>query len=371
MKSCDVIIVGGGVIGLMTAFDLTRRALRVCVVDAGAPAATDASAGMLAPSFEHDLHDGSATLAQFSRASLRRWAQTAPMIEAASGESIDYDSGGVIAAAFSEDEAARLMAGGESGEWLDCAAARELEPALAPSLIGAWLSPDNGQVDPRRVRRALKIALLRAGAGFVSGQRVTAVAAKSGAVCGVDLAGGARLAAPAVVMATGARVIGGDRAIAGAVYPVKGEALSLARIDGQPRRVVRSAYAYICPKADGRIFVGATELARDWSLTTDAAHIAALKAGAAKTVPALAHAVEIDRWAGLRPATIDGAPIIGPAGEGPDGLYYALGHYRNGVLLAPETAHALAAAIIDNKPLDAAARAFSPARFLKSTSGEN
>ncbi len=133
---------------------------------------------------------------------------------------------------------------------------------------------------------------------------------------------------------------------------------------------MRSAFAYICPKSDGRIFVGATELARDWSLTTDSAHIEALKAGAAKTTPALAGAEEIERWAGLRPATIDGAPIIGPAGDGPTGLYYALGHYRNGILLAPETANALAAAIADNKPVDAAARAFSPARFRASAKAE-
>jgi glycine/D-amino acid oxidase-like deaminating enzyme len=159
------------------------------------------------------------------------------------------------------------------------------------------------------------------------------------------------------------------------VFPVKGEALALARPSSAPSRVIRTRSAYLCPKADGRVIVGATEIVRDRSLTTDGARIDALKAGAVRAAPVLASAREIERWAGLRPATADGLPIIGPAPEGPKGLLYALGHYRNGVLLAPATAEALAQLILDAarfSPLPQAGEgnssfaAFSAARFHQS-----
>jgi glycine oxidase ThiO len=364
VKQADVIIAGGGVIGLMAGFALARRKVRVTVIDSGMPAATDASAGMLAPSFEHALHEGGAALAAFSRASLALWSQFAPMIEDASGETIDYNPSGILAAAFSEAEAHTLMAGGDGGEWLDARSAREAEPALSPDVLGAWFSPDDGQIDPRRLKTALKKAFMQSGGVFIGGGIVVGVDRKGHTVDGVTLGDGRRLLAPNVVIATGAHIVGASAEIANAIFPVKGEALALTRIDGSPQRVVRSAFAYLCPKAAGRIVIGATEVDRDWSLNTDDARVAALKAGAIRTAPGLAHAREIERWAGMRPATADGAPIIGPAPEGPDGLYYGVGHYRNGILLAPATAHALADCIIgDGLPPELVD--FSPARFTK------
>jgi len=364
LRSTDVLIVGGGVIGLMTGWILARRRVRVLVVDAGRPAATDAAAGMLAPSFERSLHKAGDALADFSRESLERWRDLAPLLEERGGVSIDFDQRGVLWAAFAEGEAAAFAADAEGGERLDRSAVLSLEPALSPDVIGGWFAAGDGQIDPRRVRHALERALGNDGGEIRRGGVAAQLLSAGGRVRGVALSSGEKLGAPIVILATGARVDGFAGLPAGAVYPVKGEALAVARIGGSNSRVIRTKRAYLCPKADGRIIIGATEAPGDWSLNPDADRVAALKAGGRAAIPALADAPEIDRWAGLRPATKDGAPIIGDAPEGPDGLFLALGHYRNGVLLAPATADALAGRIIDGR-LSSRAAAFSAARFIR------
>ncbi len=172
---------------------------------------------------------------------------------------------------------------------------------------------------------------------------------------------GETLAAACVVIATGARVAGLADLPKGAAFPVKGEALAIKRPASGPNRVVRTSSAYLCPKADGRVVIGATEVPGDWSLNADDARVEALKKGAAFAFPALKDAVEVERWAGLRPATKDGAPIIGPAPE-TQGVIFALGHYRNGILLAPATADAIVRLIVEGR-LDPSIAAFSAARF--------
>jgi glycine oxidase len=361
MTAPDILIAGGGVIGLMTAWRLAGEGLAVTVVDAGAPSATAAAAGMLAPSFERALHAGVA-LEAFARAGLQRWRALAPALEAEAGIGVDLQTAGILSVAFAEEDSA-LPEDKIGGAPLTPDEARALEPALGNGLAAAWFAPEEGQIDPRALLRALPIAIARRGGAILRGKRVVGVDAARGAVTGVKLAGGERLSCGAVVLATGARIEGLSALPPGAVFPVKGEALSLAQGSGAPCRVIRTRSAYLCPKADGRLIVGATEIERDRSLTTDGARIAALKAGACRAAPALAGAREIERWAGLRPATADALPIIGPAPEGPRGLLYALGHYRNGVLLAPATADAIAETIAGG---GSAPMAFSAARFNRS-----
>lgn len=362
MKHTDVIIAGGGVIGLMTGWSLARAGAGVIVVDAGGPAATDAAAGMLAPSFEQALHGGGGALSAFSEESLRRWRDIAPALAEISGVDLDFDGGGILAVAFDDVEAAAFDADARGGERLDRAQTLELEPALSSCVRGGWFAKGDGQIDPRRVRSALARALVIDGGALIRGARVAGVQSGDGKVSGVILASGERLAARQVIVATGARVDGVADLPAGAIFPVKGEALAIERVAASPRRVIRTSKAYLCPKADGRIVIGATEVKGDWSLNADARRVGALHASALAAVPGLEDAQEISRWAGLRPATRDGAPVIGPAPEGPDGLLYALGHYRNGVLLAPATADALAA-FIEKGRLSPSIAAFSAARF--------
>lgn len=370
MTRPDVIIAGGGVIGLMTGWALARAGVRACVIDAGMPAATDAAAGMLAPSFEGSLHKASDALSALGRESLAAWPQVAALLAEQSGVDCDFAIG-VLSAAFDETEAAAFEKDHEGGDLLSRDAVLELEPSLSPRVIAGRYSKEDGQVDPRRVRAALLDAFPREGGRLLRDRTIVEIRAAGGRFEGVTLSDGARLAAGAVVVATGARLPclrdrasgGAPRPLLpeGALFPVKGEALALARPEAGPRRVVRTSRAYLCPKADGRVVVGATEIAGDWSLTTDDARIRTLHEGAASAYAALRTASEIARWAGLRPATKDAAPIIGPAPEA-DGVIFALGCYRNGILLAPAVAEAVAGLVRDG-PMDPAIAAFSAARF--------
>lgn len=363
MRKTDVIIVGGGVIGLMTAWMLARRGVDALVIDSGAPAATDAAAGMLAPSFEKSLHGGGDALGAFSVRSLARWREVAPLLEERSGVDIDFDERGIVCVAFDELEFAVFEKDARDSERLDRDEILKVEPTLSSSVRGGWFAKRDGQVDPRRVRAALRRALARDGAMLRLGRRVVALERSGGRAAGVLLDNGERLSGGNIVVATGARLGGLADLPPGAAFPVKGEALAVERTFAAPRRVVRTANAYLCPKADGRVVIGATEINGDRSLNTDERRLRGLRAAADAAFPALEDAREISRWAGLRPATVDGAPVIGAAPDFP-GAYYALGHYRNGILLAPSTADALVALIADGA-IDASIAAFSAARFTE------
>lgn len=339
-KHADIIVAGGGVIGMMAAWRLQQSGFQTLVIDSGGPAATNAAAGMLAPSFEKALHHAGEALEEFSVASLERWRTTARELEAACGGPIDFDDRGILSVAFSDDEAGDLCADHGGGRLLDRKAVLDLEPGLSPSVVSGRLATGEGQVDPRKVLGALGEAFRRAGGRIRRGAAVAGIVAAKGR--GVALRSGERLYADKIVIATGARTAGVASLPQGTVFPVKGEALAITNMPGGPSRVVRTRRAYLCPKSDGRVVIGATEIPRDWALTTHATRVDDLRNGAEAAFASLVPAVEVERWAGLRPATRDGAPIIGPAPHGPDGVFYALGHYRNGVLLAPATADAIA-----------------------------
>ncbi|MFN3959168.1 MAG: FAD-dependent oxidoreductase [Parvularculaceae bacterium] len=362
MNAPDVLIAGGGGIGLVTAYRLACEGARAVVVDEGRAAATAAAAGMLAPSFERTLA-GAEALAAFSRASLDGWRALAPAIEEDSGVGVDLQLLGILSVAFEDEGAGDFPADLRGGVRLTGAEARALEPALGAGVACAWFAESDGQVDPRALLRALPEAIARRGGRILRGQRVAAVEQSGGAVSGVRLASGERIGAGAVIVATGARLGDLGGLPEGAVFPVKGEALALERPAAGPARVIRTRSAYLCPKADGRIIIGATEIARDASLTTDDARLSRLKAGALRAAPALGPTAERERWAGLRPATADALPVIGATASDPAGLVYALGHYRNGVLLAPATADAILRLLLR---CEAAPAAFSPARFIPS-----
>lgn len=363
MNRPDVIIAGGGVIGLMSGWMLARAGVAVTVVDAGLPSATNAAAGMLAPSFERSLHKASDDLVAFSVNSLARWPAVAALLKERTGVDCDLQKG-VLSVAFDEREAAAFEQDEEGGDRLTREEVLSLEPRIAPTLLSGRLAAEDGQVDPRLVRSALIDALIQDGGRILRGKSVEEIrlGARDGSILSV-LSGGERLCAAHIIVATGARLPRAAAPLlpAGAIFPVKGEALALVGGLG-PRRVVRTSRAYLCPKADGRVVIGATEIAHDWSLNPDEARVGALRNGAEHAFPSLGDAVEIDRWAGLRPATRDDAPIIGPAQNAP-GVILALGHYRNGILLAPATADAVRRLVTEGG--EPAIAAFSAARFNK------
>lgn len=371
MSDSGIVVIGGGIIGLAVAWRLAQQGVRPRVLDAGSPGATRAAAGMLAPSFEAGSGPLADPLFVFSRRSLALWRDFAAELEAESGVAIDYRADGVLGVATSAAEAAGLERRAERLSDLGLPAERlkpdeivRLEPSLAPGLHGGVFAPEDGQVDPRRVLTALENALNRRGVA-IERCEVRRIEERAGRIA-LAGAAGADLVAETAILAAGSFV---DK-IAGArtsrvlrLFPVKGEALALT---GSPlRHVVRSDGAYLCPKADGRTVIGATSLPDEETPDVDDARIAVLRLRAEALCPALRLLAEQERWSGLRPATEDGAPIIGPDPGGPKGIIYALGHYRNGVLLAPATAAAIARRLLSGTP-DAEAEAFRPRRMVQS-----
>lgn len=365
-----VIIIGGGVIGLAIAWRLLKEGARVAVVDAGKsmPAATEAAAGMLAPSFEH----GSDRLARaqyaFGVDSLARWKAFASELEHGAAMSIDYRPFGIMGPAFNarfeaalKISAEKLAARGARVEWLGAGEARCREPALAENLVGALFAHDDAQVDPRLVRAALQKVVVKEG-GEIVAARARRVVHRGGAVTGIVVDDDAVIAADAVVAATGAFPFAALEGMVSPVFPEKGEALALDARSVPLTSVIWAPGAYMCPKAGGRLIIGATSVPEDTTPEPSPPRIEELKRAAIEAAPGLADCPELERWAGFRPATLDGAPVIGADSRCPAGLYFAIGHYRNGVLLAPETAHAVAGLILCGESPGVIAP-FSPERF--------
>jgi glycine oxidase len=376
----DIAIIGGGVIGLSVARALAGHQRRVAVIDAGheTPPATDAAAGMLAASFETagdaDMADA---LYALGTQSLAAWPGFAARLEDETGLSLDYRDDGILAVAFEEGQAAALKHSGDElcarggvASFLDGDAARQLEPALSDRVVAALYAPGDAQVDPRKLLIALRAAF-RKTAGRLFDERVVQVEdGKAG--FRLTLSNGERLEAKTVVLASGAAA---TKLIAGLppppITPVKGEALAVDRGDHNFRHVIRCpaqpALPYLCPKAYGRVIIGATEIAGRRDAGVDGASIRKLRAGAADVVPAVRDWPEIERWSGLRPATPDGAPILGRDQRGPEGVFLALGHYRNGILLAPACATMLASEILGGDAVGASPlthlQPFRPERF--------
>jgi len=330
MERFDAVVVGGGIIGLAAAWRAQARGLRVCVVERGEAGrgATHAAAGVLAPDPETP---------GFTRLA-RRSAELWPAFADELGD-VGYTRCGSLVLRFDDAEL-------EDG-WLDGATCRALEPGIAGDVTGGLLLDEDAQVDPRRV-----VDELRA--------RVTDLRTHTDVVDTspehVELADGTRLAAERVVLALGAwsayRIA---RRLP--VHPVKGQTLRL-RGPLPATRIIRSEHVYVVPRANGETVLGATieDAGYDTTPTDEATEL--LLRQAIRAVPAVAELELVESVASLRPGTPDDGPLIGEW----EGYLVATGHYRNGILLAPITAEALAALLVGDAP-PAEALEFEPARF--------
>lgn len=364
-RTFDIAIIGGGVIGLTLARALSRRGASLALFDAGAviPPATNAAAGMLAPSFEHG-EGGDAlldALYRFGARALGLWPGYAATLEEETGVAIDYRGDGVLGVAFTEaeetalsEQAARTSSLGGEASVISGDEARAMEPALSKDVVAALWAPKDAQVDPRRLLIALRAAVKKKVVQHFPEKVARIDVQAAGASCTTK--GGETYCAREVVLAGGAVSGLASREL---VFPVKGDAVAVETEEGAIRRVIRAPGAYLCPKAGGRLVIGASEERGRDDLTVDAEAVEALKSGAASAVPMLANAREIERWSGLRPGTPDGAPVLGRAGSG---VYLALGHYRNGVLHAPASAEDMAALILDGRASEDL-ESFNPSRF--------
>jgi glycine oxidase len=363
----DVVVVGGGAIGLCCAWQLARNGARTVVLDRAAPpaGATRVAAGMLAPIGE--LAFGEPELLQMTIAAAEIYPDFVAELEAASGMGSGYASHGALHIALDRDEAAELRrvhdlqrSLGLGAEWLPPRRCRELEPGLTPSFNGGVHAPEEAAIDPRQMTAALLAALVAGGVEVRGGTDVVAPILDGERLEGVRTGAGEELLAGHVVLATGAWA-GAESWLPESarppVRPVKGEILELRSPDGAPpcERIVASERVYLVPRPDGRLIVGATTEERGFDATVTAGGVHELLREAYRLLPDVAEMELVEAMAGLRPGTPDNLPLIGPGAL--DGLLLACGHYRNGILLAPLTGEAVAGLLAGGELPDSVAAA--------------
>ncbi|MFF4438928.1 glycine oxidase ThiO [Streptomyces sp. NPDC014846] len=374
-RTSDVLVIGGGIIGLVTAWRAAQRGLTTAVVDPepGGGAARVA-AGMLAAVTE--LHYGEETLLALNLESARRYPGFAAELSELTGHDLGYRRCGTLAVALDADDRAHLrelhalqQRSGLESEWLSGRDCRRLEPMLAPGVRGGLRVDGDHQIDPRRLATALVAACEHAGVVFhrTWAERLDVVRERA---AGVTTADGTELRAEQVVLAGGSmsgRLAGVPDALLPPVRPVKGQVLRLAVprrfapfLSRTVRAVVRGSQVYLVPRENGELVVGATTEELGWDTTVTAGGVYELLRDAHELVPGLTELPLTETRAGLRPGSPDNAPLLGPSGL--DGLLLATGHYRNGVLLTPVTGDVLAHALATGD-LPEEARPFTPQRF--------
>jgi glycine oxidase len=351
VKSWDAIVVGGGIIGLSLSIALQKRGLRVLVVERGEPGreASHAAAGMLA---DCPL-DTPAALQALATASARMYPEFVHELQDESGIKVDLRDQGTLLFARGLSEHAEFRDQNPLPEPL-----AELEPELT-KIEGPVVYLKERSVDPRAlVAAALKAAKHR-GVDISSGTTATDLLLSDGKVSGIAT-DRTHYHAPCVVNCAGAWA-GSFSTHRFPTRPVKGQMLSVAcaRHD-VVRHVIRAPEVYLVPRSDGRIVIGSTLEEAGYDKRIDADTIQRLREAAIRLVPALEQARILEAWAGLRPGTPDDLPILG-ASDTP-GYFVATGHFRDGILLTPVTAHLMAQAITGEKP-DYEISAFSPLRF--------
>ncbi|MEU7568568.1 glycine oxidase ThiO [Streptomyces fradiae] len=374
-STSDVLVVGGGIIGLVTAWRAAQRGLRIAVADPepGGGAARVA-AGMLAAVTE--LHYGEETLLGLNLASAARYPDFAAELREATGLDVGFRTSGTLAVALDADDRAHLrelhalqLRCGLASEWLTGRECRRLEPMLAPGVRGGLRVDGDHQVDPRRLAAALVAACERSGVVFHRA-RAERLAVVRGRAAGAVLEDGAEVAAGQVVLAAGSlsgRLGGVPEEVLPPVRPVKGQVVRLSVpgayapfLSRSVRAVVRGGHVYLVPRENGELVVGATSEEMGWDTTVTAGGVYELLRDAHELVPGITELPLTETCAGLRPGSPDNAPLLGPSGL--PGLHMATGHYRNGVLLTPVTGDVMAD-VLTTGELPEVARAFTPARF--------
>jgi glycine oxidase len=401
-SSPDAVVIGGGAIGLASAWRLAQQGLSVVVVDPEpGRGASGVAAGMLAPVTEARL--GEIELLNLGMASWERWPDFAAEVEAASERSIGFRSDGTVVVALDADDRAALAdlidrqrSLGLDVDDLQAKEVRALEPALAPGVRRGAQAAGERSVDPAALVAALREATRRAGVVFRQERVAGLVTVPGGAseggdvasgliaseaerrdrrVVGVELVGGERIATGVVVLAAGAwsaDLPGLPAAARPPVRPVKGQVVTVRLRPGDAlvrhtvRAFVRGSVVYMVPRKDGRVAIGATSEERGWDNTVTAGGTYELLRDAIAIFPGLDEAELIGVRAGFRPGTPDDLPLIGASAV--EGLVVATGHYRNGILLTPITADAVAALVTGAGPgaeLPDVLKPCTPLRFAR------
>ena len=373
----DAVVLGGGVIGMSVAWRARERGMSVTVLerDAIGQGTSYVAAGMLAPVAEVEFGAAGRRLLDLGLRSAEMWPAFASELEAVAGAEVGFMRTGTLLLARDEDEARELerqIAFRESlglrAERLRPSEAREREPALAPTVRLALEVPEDHSVDPRLVLTALRGACESAGVDLREHARVARIETNGADthLTGVRLASGEFVAAEQVVVAAGAWVeqIEGLPAHARVpVRPVKGQILRLRDPAGPGLlgRAVRFQGGYLVPRADGRYVLGATVEERGFELRPTVGGVHELLRDVHELVPGVSELEIEELRVGLRPGTPDNLPAIGPGAL--EGLTWATGHHRNGILLAPLTAELVVEVLAGAQPANPLLHACAPARF--------
>lgn len=373
MHPTEIVIIGGGVIGLAIARALVLRgAGDICLIERSSlgQEASFAAAGMLAPQAEANSRDDFFVLASRSR---EMYANFAASLREETGTDIELDTTGTLYLAVSYHDLVEIekrhqwqTAAGLVVEKLTPTQARELEPCISNNLVGALRFPLDVQVENRRLLSALANSVAKLGVTILTETGVESVKVEKDRVTGVQTSRGF-MSCRTVVVAAGTWSswipLSPKRSETPPVKiePIRGQMISF---DARPQlchHVIYTPRGYIVPRQDGRLLAGSTSEHAGFAKQITGGGITAILANAQQIAPAIANLPIVDTWAGLRPRAPDNLPVLGPCDE-IGGLFYATGHYRNGILLAPVTGELIAEAVIDGN-LSPLLGPFSPSRF--------
>jgi glycine oxidase len=366
-----IIIIGAGVSGLGVGWALQEAGEQVIIFEASeaGQAATWASAGVIAP-WSYPAANA-AELTRFQQHAFTLWPDFRERLEAAAGMSIDYRADGQLLVALDDEEqvwldglVSQLQQLGSNLVPLSSAEVLALEPRLSVEVTGGYFDPGIHQVENRKLAEALKIAFSGAGGQLHEHCPVDQVLAQESSVLGVE-AGGQTYLAETVVMAAGAwsnRIAGLPAEVVPPVRPVKGQMVSVQMELAAPllKHVILGRGTYLIPRNDGRILIGATVEEVGLDTRSTAAGVQGQLALGLQLMPDLEDLEIVETWAGLRPGSPDGAPILGKTEL--EGFLLATGHYSSGIMLAPATAQSICE-LITTGTTPASIADFSLARF--------
>lgn len=408
-SSADVAIIGGGVIGLSIARELSLRGVRrVALIERGefGREASWAAGGILAPQVEADRADEFFNLASASRDLYPAFVQA---LEKETGIDVQLDQTGTLYVGFTEDDEHEMRRrfdwqtrAGLRVEWLNGEDARRLEPNLSARVRCALRFPDDWQIENRRLTEALLACNRNLGVQLITSCEINSVRIDNGRVTGIESgrsislppSTGGEFARTVTPPPTPPRTRGGERAstsidaatvviAAGAwssdigisktnsspvqIEPVRGQMLCFQIEPTFAHHVIYSPGGYLVPRRNSRLLAGSTSETVGFEKRVTQAGTESIRAMAFEIAPALESAAIVDSWAGFRPHAPDDLPVIGRAGD-IEGLFYATGHYRNGILLAPITAKLMAETIVEGSASNLL-EAFSPSRFQPAAAG--
>lgn len=367
-----IAVIGGGVTGLSTAWQLSKSGHQVSVFESDhfGHAASYAGAGMLAPQAEAKFEEEE--LMKLGQLSLSWYSEFLSQLAFDAGQQVDFDKCGTVLVGISRDDTAqlkRLFQFRESLdlqiEWLTGSEARDKIPALSPRVTaGMWL-PKDAQINHHQLIESLLAALRNQGQSIYDKTPITDIQEKSERNWEIQVKDGKKELYDAVVIASGAWSKQFQQAANMydfGLRPVKGELLALSQTASLPLgTMVRTPRAYMVPKADGSLLIGATSYEQGFEYQPSAGGVKDLLQFGYEALPAIYDLPLQDIRVGLRPATQDNSPLIG---ETEPGLFWATGHYRHGFLLSPVTAYTIKA-LVNGQTIAPLAEQFSPSRFQK------